>query len=61
MMDDTTDDYLLLLTGLKPFTRYAYFVKTYTIASETNGARSDITYFRTAAARKFTIDLTFNR
>nr|XP_018916405.1 PREDICTED: insulin-like peptide receptor [Bemisia tabaci]XP_018916406.1 PREDICTED: insulin-like peptide receptor [Bemisia tabaci] len=51
MMDDTTDDYLLLLTGLKPFTRYAYFVKTYTIASETNGARSDITYFRTAAAQ----------
>lgn len=43
----TTDDLVALITGLKPYTQYAYYVKTYTMASESNGAQSDINYFRT--------------
>lgn len=35
------------LTNLKPYTQYAYYVKTYTIVSEPNGGQSDILYFRT--------------
>ncbi|KAH1023594.1 hypothetical protein HUJ04_012768 [Dendroctonus ponderosae] len=35
------------LNNLKPYTQYAFFVKTYTIATEKNGAQSDINYFRT--------------
>ncbi|XP_043252983.1 insulin-like receptor isoform X2 [Colletes gigas] len=35
------------LAQLKPYTRYAYYVKTYTIASERSGAQSNLTYFRT--------------
>uniref|UniRef100_A0A0A9YBQ5 Tyrosine-protein kinase receptor n=2 Tax=Lygus hesperus TaxID=30085 RepID=A0A0A9YBQ5_LYGHE len=38
-----------LLARLKPFTQYALYVKTYTIASEKDGAQSQIQYFRTAA------------
>ncbi|XP_071446667.1 insulin-like peptide receptor isoform X2 [Hetaerina americana] len=37
-----------ILTHLKPFTQYAFYVKTYTIATETTGAQSRIHYFRTA-------------
>lgn len=37
----------IILTNLKPFTQYAYYVKTYTIASEPYGGQSDILYFRT--------------
>lgn len=36
-----------ILTNLKPFTQYAFYIKTYTMASENNGAQSDINYFRT--------------
>lgn len=36
-----------LLSWLKPYTQYAYYVKTYTIATERNGAQSRIQYFRT--------------
>lgn len=36
-----------ILTRLKPYTQYAFYVKTYTMASENNGAQSDINYFRT--------------
>nr|AVT56266.1 insulin receptor 1 [Jadera sanguinolenta] len=36
-----------ILTRLKPFTQYAFYVKTYTIASEKSGAQSPIQYFRT--------------
>ncbi|XP_060876851.1 insulin-like receptor [Metopolophium dirhodum] len=43
----TTYDLVALITGLKPYTQYAYYVKTYTMASESNGAQSDINYFRT--------------
>ncbi|EEB18223.1 Insulin receptor precursor, putative [Pediculus humanus corporis] len=35
------------LIGLKPFTQYAYFIKTYAISSERSGARSGIQYFIT--------------
>nr|QIS94309.1 insulin receptor 1a [Pyrrhocoris apterus] len=36
-----------ILTRLKPFTQYAFYVKTYTIATETSGAQSSIQYFTT--------------
>ncbi|CAG9764513.1 unnamed protein product [Ceutorhynchus assimilis] len=39
------------LINLKPFTQYAFFVKTYTIATEENGAQSDIYYFKTKPAQ----------
>lgn len=35
------------LRGLKPFTQYAYYVKTLLISSERYGAQSDIQYFKT--------------
>ncbi|KAL1493064.1 hypothetical protein ABEB36_011201 [Hypothenemus hampei] len=39
------------ISNLKPFTQYAFFVKTYTIASEQRGAQSMITYFITKPAQ----------
>nr|ANZ55075.1 insulin receptor 1b [Pyrrhocoris apterus]QIS94310.1 insulin receptor 1b [Pyrrhocoris apterus] len=36
-----------ILTRLKPFTQYAFYVKTYTIATEQSGAQSNIQYFTT--------------
>nr|XP_023021383.1 insulin-like receptor [Leptinotarsa decemlineata] len=36
-----------LLPSLKPYTQYAFYVRTYTIASERNGSQSEIQYFRT--------------
>ncbi|KAK9497178.1 hypothetical protein O3M35_004544 [Rhynocoris fuscipes] len=39
-----------IITKLKPYTQYAYYVKTYTIASEKTGAISPIQYFRTNAS-----------
>lgn len=36
-----------ILTQLKPFTQYAFYVKTYTIATERSGAQSKVTYFTT--------------
>ncbi|XP_076235899.1 insulin-like receptor-like [Calliopsis andreniformis] len=35
------------LSQLKAYTQYAYYVKTYTIATENFGAQSKLTYFRT--------------
>lgn len=35
------------LSQLKPYTQYAYYVKTYTIATEKSGAQSKLTYFVT--------------
>ncbi|KOC66875.1 Insulin-like receptor [Habropoda laboriosa] len=35
------------LSQLKPYTQYAYYVKTHTIATERFGAQSNLTYFRT--------------
>lgn len=39
------------LTRLEPYTTYAYYVKTYTIASEKTGAQSPIGHFRTAPGK----------
>lgn len=36
-----------IMTDLRPYTQYAYYVKTYTIASERFGAQSKIKYFTT--------------
>lgn len=36
-----------ILTRLKPYTQYAFYVKTYTVATEKSGAQSPIQYFRT--------------
>ncbi|KAL0128719.1 hypothetical protein PUN28_003826 [Cardiocondyla obscurior] len=36
-----------ILTLLKPYTQYAYYVKTYTIATERSGAQSKVKYFTT--------------
>jgi insulin receptor len=45
---DSNDTNLIhIITYLKPYTQYALYVKTYTIASETKGAQSDILYFKT--------------
>lgn len=45
------DDPLIthIIPGLKPFTQYALYIKTYTIASPsfTEGAQSPIIYFKT--------------
>lgn len=35
------------LTELKPYTQYAFYVRTYTIATEISGAQSPIYYFQT--------------
>lgn len=37
----------VFLTHLKPYTQYAYYIKTYTIASEQRGGQTNIQYFRT--------------
>lgn len=36
-----------ILTQLKPYTQYAYFVRTHTVASEQHGGLSAIQYFTT--------------
>ncbi|KAI1301322.1 Insulin receptor [Halotydeus destructor] len=47
-----------LITGLKAFTRYALYIKTYTVASETRGGVTDIQYFYTSPdTPMFPIDL----
>ncbi|GJQ69970.1 InR [Trypoxylus dichotomus] len=38
-----------ILAGLKPYTQYAFYIKTYTIATEKRGGESHIQYFRTDA------------
>ncbi|XP_046628690.1 insulin-like receptor isoform X2 [Neodiprion virginianus] len=45
--DSETTEYYSLLTQLKPYTQYAFYVKTYTIATERSGAQSDLHYFTT--------------
>lgn len=40
-----------LLSNLKPYTQYAFYVRTYTIASEDSGAQSAIHYVRTAPGK----------
>ncbi|XP_058832990.1 insulin-like receptor isoform X2 [Topomyia yanbarensis] len=47
--DFNTENYTSkILTQLKPYTQYAYYVKTYTLASEGLGGQSKIKYFTTA-------------
>ncbi|KAJ6635295.1 Insulin-like receptor [Pseudolycoriella hygida] len=41
----------IILTKLKPYTQYAYYVKTFTIAWEPFGGQSDINYFRTSPSQ----------
>ncbi|KAK9889047.1 hypothetical protein WA026_004327 [Henosepilachna vigintioctopunctata] len=48
--EDHNQEVVHLLTQLTPYTHYAFYVKTYTIAKENNGAQSKIQYFRTAPA-----------
>jgi hypothetical protein len=51
---DSNDTNLIhIITYLKPYTQYALYVKTYTIASETKGAQSDILYFKTQPDSKY--------
>lgn len=40
------------LSGLKPYTQYAFYIKTYTIDTEKRGGQSQLQYFRTDADRK---------
>lgn len=42
-----------ILTQLQPYTQYAFYVKTYTIATEKVGAQSKIQYFRTYPDSKY--------
>lgn len=37
----------VFMSRLKPYTQYAYYIKTYTIASEPYGGQTDIQYFTT--------------
>lgn len=45
--DDDSDYVITLLTHLKPATQYAAYMRTYTIASASVGAQSNIIYFTT--------------
>lgn len=40
-----------ILTQLKPYTQYAYFVRTHTVASEQRGGLSQIQYFTTQPSK----------
>ncbi|XP_014665366.1 PREDICTED: insulin-like peptide receptor isoform X2 [Priapulus caudatus] len=49
--DDTSNlEITELLGDLKPYTQYAVYVKTYTIARESQGAQSNIFYFTTKSS-----------
>lgn len=48
-----SDKLTTIVPNLKPYTQYALYIKTYTIASETKGAQSDIIYFQTKPASKW--------
>lgn len=37
----------VFISRLKPYTQYAYYIKTYTIASEPYGGQTEIQYFKT--------------
>ncbi|KAL0278477.1 UNVERIFIED_CONTAM: hypothetical protein PYX00_000292 [Menopon gallinae] len=45
--DGNNDEMSFFLTQLKPFTQYAYYIKTYAISTENSGAQSAINYFVT--------------
>ena len=41
------------MTDLKPYTDYAFYVSTYSLSIEKQGAQSSLTYFRTRPDSKF--------
>lgn len=45
----------VFMARLKPYTQYAYYIKTYTIASEPYGGQSDIQYFTTKPDKPETV------
>ncbi|XP_053679248.1 insulin-like receptor [Anopheles nili] len=49
------DQFNHILTRLIAFSRYAYYVKTYTLSSENLGGQTDITYFRTSPGTPKTV------
>jgi insulin receptor len=48
-----------ILPRLKPYTQYAFYVKTYTIATERSGAQSPIQYFRTLPSCEYCMYLRY--
>lgn len=54
-VDDVPDDnrnntaITVIAVHLKPYTQYAFYIRTYTVASEKRGGITDIKYFRTSA------------
>jgi insulin receptor len=46
-----------ILTGLKPWTQYAVYVQTYTVASSNEGAMSELLYFKTAPDGMFDVNI----
>lgn len=46
-VNEDSPEVFKLLSRLKPFTQYAFYVRTYTIATERTGAQSEIQYFVT--------------
>lgn len=42
-----TGKFPVLINNLQPYTQYAYYLRTYTVASETRGGITQIQYFRT--------------
>lgn len=53
--DSSGGDIEHILTQLEPYTQYAFYVKTNTIATEKTGAQSKIKYFRTFPYSKWSI------
>ena len=49
-----------ILPHLKPYTQYAFYVKTYTIATERTGAQSPIQYFRTLPSGEYLVCAYFS-
>lgn len=45
--DRNAEQFPVLMSRLEPYTQYAYYVKTYTIASEPYGGQSEIQYLTT--------------
>lgn len=59
IQEDHEQEVVHLLTHLNPYTQYAFYVKTYTIAKENNGAQSNITYFTTSPSGNQNLSLYF--
>lgn len=49
------DNVTHIIPHLRPFTRYALYIKTYTIKKEKKGAQSEIIYFQTKPDSKLKI------